>query len=123
MIIHLRHPLRECPALAEIVGYVYDGEKVVGKLLQFADGHTVALKHEEIDELQEGLILPEDRLRNVASYLLQATEITRDHNGRSRSASYAGSKTDIAQAGRQLAEMILDYIDGVMIAVTDDTPF
>jgi hypothetical protein len=123
MIIHLRHPLRECPALAEIVGYVYGGEKVVGKLLQFADGHTVALKHEEIERLQEGLILPEDQLRNVARILLEATEVTRPHNGRGRPASYAGSVDEIAQAGRQLAEMILDYIDGVLIAVDNDTPF
>jgi hypothetical protein len=105
MIIHLRHPLHECPALAEIIGYSYDGEKVVGKLLQFADGHTVALKYEEIEELQEGLILPEEQLRATAGWLLDETW-----------GSY-----EAAELGHDLAEMIIDYLDGLLTAVELDT--
>jgi hypothetical protein len=104
MIVHLRHPLHECPALAEIIGYSYDGEKVVGKLLQFADGHTVALKHEEIEELQEGLILPEEQLRNVANWLIHSTQ----------------DSYEAAEIGHDLAEMILEYLDGLLTAVELD---
>jgi hypothetical protein len=123
MIVHLRHPLHECPALGEAIGLMWDGRRATGQVIQFADGYTAALKWPEIERLQEGLILPEDQLRNVARILLETTEVTRPHNGRGRPAGYAGNVDEIAQAGRQLAEMILDYIDGVLIAVDNDTPF
>lgn len=53
----------------------------------------------------------EQQLRNVASVLMQYTEVTRPANGRGRPPTYAARVDAIAQTGRQLAEMVLAYLD------------
>jgi hypothetical protein len=104
MIIHLRHPLHECPALGEAIGLMWDGRRATGQVIQFADGHTAALKWSEIERLQEGLFLPEAQLRQIASWLLEE-----------RWGSY-----EAAELGHDLAEMIIDYLDGLLTAVELD---
>ena len=53
----------------------------------------------------------EQRMRNVASCLMEYTEVKRQHNGRGRSATYMASLDTIALTGRQLAQYVLDYLD------------
>lgn len=50
--VALRHPLNGCPAVAEPTGFYRQNGRVVGLVLQFADGHTASLTFDEIRELQ-----------------------------------------------------------------------
>lgn len=69
-------------------------------------------------------LTPEQRLSNVANYLLDATEIKRPHNGRFRGPTYIGTVNEIAPAARQLAEMVLKYINGELEEIElDGIPF
>jgi len=71
----------------------------------------------------------EQRIRNVASVVHQYTKVTRPHNGRGRMPSYAVDKHTIAGAARQLAEIVLEYLDARGLdseepaGVVDDLPF
>lgn len=72
------------------------------------------------------MISPAQQLRNVAQVLLDHTTVVRQHNGRGRCATYAANTDAIAQTGRQLAEMVLAYLDGALAPVpnaTDEQPF
>lgn len=51
----------------------------------------------------------ETRMRNIARVLVQHTEVKRRHNGRGRCATYAADVDAIAQTGRQLAELVLEF--------------
>lgn len=50
--VALRHPLNDCPAVAERVGYYRLAGYNVGLVLRFADGHTASLTYAEIRDLQ-----------------------------------------------------------------------
>ena len=66
-------------------------------------------------------ITPEKQLENVANLLLALTTPT--HQNTRRPDSYPASKEEIADTGRQLAEMILAYLKGELDATTDELPF
>lgn len=70
-------------------------------------------------------LIPEQQLRNVATALLEYTQVTRDYNGRGRPSTYAARVDTIASTGRQLAQMVMAYIDGQLAPVSadDDCPF
>lgn len=53
----------------------------------------------------------EQQMRNVASILRQYTEVTRPHNGKGHAPTYAARVDAIAQTGRQLADMVIEYLD------------
>lgn len=80
----------------------------------------------------------EQMMRNVATVLMGHTEVERAYNGRGRARTYAANVDAIAETGRQLATMVLEYLDaggldaahgldgadGVQPAgVADDLPF
>src|SRR5690606_38353342 len=68
---------------------------------------------QEVDGEDESKGLgPERQLLNVAKVLLAHTEVKRQHNGRGRSATYAADTDAIAQTGRQLAEMVIQHLQG-----------
>lgn len=50
----LRHPLNDCPAVAQPVDYYRLRGRNIGLVLQFADGHTANLSYKEIAVLQTG---------------------------------------------------------------------
>lgn len=69
---------------------------------------------------------PRARLQNVANVLLNHTTVVRPHNGRGRCATYAANVDAIAQTGRQLAELVLAYLEGELApvpAATAERPF
>jgi hypothetical protein len=68
-------------------------------------------------------IAPEQRLRNVARIVLEQATPTRRANGRGRMPSYPAGKHEIAGSALQLAEMILQYLDGELPPSDDDLPF
>jgi hypothetical protein len=71
-----------------------------------------------------GKLTPEQQLRNVAAIAIKHTEITRHYNGRGRCATYAADVDAIASTARQLAEMILQYLDGTRTTIDpSDLPF
>ncbi len=53
----------------------------------------------------------EQQMRNVANVLRKYTEVTRSQNGRGRPPTYAARVDTISHTGRQLAEMVLEYLD------------
>jgi hypothetical protein len=57
-------------------------------------------------------VTPEERLRAVARVALRYTEVARRHNGRGRTKTYAADADAVADTARQLAEMVLAYLDG-----------
>lgn len=71
-----------------------------------------------------GVISPKQQLRNVAKLVIERTEPSRESNGRGRMSSYKHSKHEIASTSRQLAEMVLAYLDGELGSLPDDgSPF
>lgn len=73
----------------------------------------------------ETILSPEDQLRNVARIMLEQSTILRYHNGHGRPATYPANIDAIAGTGRQLAEMILAYLDGDLkpLNTRTDMPF
>ena len=49
-----------------------------------------------------------ERLRNVAQCVLRQTQIVRDRSGRTRHRTYVADVDAIAEAARQLAELVLE---------------
>ncbi|MFN8467312.1 MAG: hypothetical protein U0X20_17270 [Caldilineaceae bacterium] len=68
---------------------------------------------------------PEDQLRNVAHILIEETRAVRSYNGRGRSAVYEAGVDTIAGTGRQLAEMVIAYLNKELppIPLNDGLPF
>jgi len=65
-------------------------------------------------------ISPEQQLRNVAGALLDHTEIESESNGQ----GYAATMDVIALTGRQLAEMVIAYLNGDLSPIdAGDLPF
>lgn len=63
-------------------------------------------------------------LRNVAQAVMRHTEVTKPHNGKGRTATYAGNADQVAQSARQLAEMVLAMLEGKPLPTVDsDSPF
>lgn len=66
----------------------------------------------------------EQKLRNVANILKRQCTPTRHSNGRGRMPSYPVDKDAMGQTGLQLAEMILQYLDGELSdSQVDELPF
>lgn len=68
---------------------------------------------------------PEQQLRNVAQIVIEMTTPTRTSNGSHRAPSYRDDKATIASASLQLAQMVVQYLDGRLkaVALSDDVPF
>ena len=70
------------------------------------------------------MLTPEQQLRNVARVAMEYTEKTRLSNGKGRTSVYPANKDAIAGTARQLAEMIVLYLDGKLEAIPEsDLPF
>lgn len=69
---------------------------------------------ETLDELlaSAGEISEDEALRNVANTVIALTEVVRYHNGKGRSRTYNGDIDDIADAARQLANMVIMMLEG-----------
>jgi hypothetical protein len=67
-------------------------------------------------------ITPEQRLEKVAESLLRSTKVTQHYQGKGRPARYVAGIDTIAQTGQQLAEMVIEYLNGELESVfTYDT--
>lgn len=68
---------------------------------------------ETLDELlaSAGEISEDEALRNVANTVIALTEVVRYHNGRGRSRTYNGDIDAIAEAARQLADMVIMMLE------------
>ncbi len=69
------------------------------------------------------MLTPEQQLQNVASLMLEETEVKRQYNGKGRTATYSANVDAIAGTGRQLAEMIIAYLDGKLQPVDESELF
>lgn len=69
---------------------------------------------ETLDELlaSAGEISEDEALRNVANTVIALTEVVRYHNGKGRSRTYNGDIDAIADAARQLANMVIMMLEG-----------
>lgn len=125
----------ECgsPVVVNIASNLADSESVPFELYcdrsQDPTCNWNPIHHREWRELfpeyaQKPILSPGKQLRNVARIVLGHTQVTRPWNGRGRSATYTGRIGEIAPAARQLAEMVLKYLDGKLVAIEDDgSPF
>lgn len=66
-------------------------------------------------------ITPQEQLINVAQLVNRLTTPTRQNTRQPD--NFAASKEQIADAGRQLAEMVLAYLAGELAPIDDDLPF
>ena len=66
-------------------------------------------------------ITPEEQLTNVANLVKRLTTPTR--NNTRKPDNFGASKEEIADAGRQLAEMVLAYLAGELVSIDDSIPF
>ena len=53
-----------------------------------------------------------EALRGVANTVMAFTEVKREHNGKGRARTYNGDIDAIAEAARQLADMVLLMVEG-----------
>lgn len=65
-----------------------------------------------LDEILASTLTEEDALRNVANCVMALTEVTRYHNGKGRARTYNGDIDAIADAARQLADMVIMMLEG-----------
>lgn len=61
----------------------------------------------DIEDLFTAGISDDEALRNVANAVIELTAVIRYYNGRGRSRTYNGDIDAIADAARQLANMVL----------------
>lgn len=66
-----------------------------------------------IEDLFTAGISDDKALRNVANAVIELTTVIRYYNGRGRSRTYNGDIDDIADAARQLANMVLVMLEGI----------
>jgi hypothetical protein len=67
------------------------------------------------------IITPEEQLTNVANLVKRLTTPTRSNTRKPD--NFATSKEEIADASRQLAEMVLAYLAGELVNQDDGIPF
>lgn len=53
-----------------------------------------------------------EALRGVANTVMAFTEVKREHNGKGRARTYNGDIDAIAEAARQLADMVIMILEG-----------
>lgn len=72
-------------------------------------------------------LTPEQRLKNVASCVIEYTELDvtlYNGKGKNHGRKYVEDVNTIAPAARQLAEMVVKYLDGELDTIElDDLPF
>lgn len=66
-------------------------------------------------------ISPEQQLQNLSNLVVKLTTPTRRNT--SRADNYAAGKEEIADAARQLAETIQQYLAGELKSIDDESPF